>query len=148
MSLFQNETPALGTGTTLNGTVVTQYVVIPVNLTGTAAATAANYGRVFLADRAYKIIQATELHRTLGTDAGAVTLDLEKLTGTQAEGAGVNMTSTNFNLKGTIDTLQTLAPSATIANTQLAAGDRIVLKDTGVLTAVADVVVSIVLAPI
>lgn len=145
MSLFQNEIPALGTGTTVGGALIPNYVVVQAVVTGTSAATATNYGRIFLADRAYKIIQATETHRTLGTDGSAVTLDLEKATGTQAEGSGVNMTATNFNLKGTIDTVQTILPSATYANTLLAAGDRIILKDTGVLTAVADVAVSIVL---
>ena len=147
MSLFVGESPQLGLLTTIGSptSCIPQYEYVEALVQGTAAATATNYGRVYIARRPMKIISASEVHRTVGSDGGAVTLDLEKVTGTQAEGAGVNMTATNFNLKGTADTVQTVLPSATVANTLLATGDRIILKDTGVMTAVADVCVMLTL---
>ncbi len=47
------------------------------------------------------------------------------------------MLASTFNLKGTADTEQCLGPSATVADARLKPGDRVALKDAGVLTAVA-----------
>jgi hypothetical protein len=110
---------------------------------GTTAATAANYGVFFIADRDYKVVSAQESHTTLGTDGGAVTLTIEKLTGTQALDAGTAVLSGTFNLKGTINTVQ--EKIAADANAILKKGDRLALKDSGVLTAVAGVCVTVVL---
>ena len=114
---------------------------VNVHLKDAEAAGAANYEVVFIADRAYDLIEAYEVHRVLGTDAGAVTLDVEKLTGVQALDAGVSMIASTWNLKAIINTVVTKAKTATAANAKLAKGDRVALKDTGVLTAVAGVVV-------
>ena len=110
-------------------------------LRDTEAAGAANYEVFFIADRPYELVEAYEVHRILGTDVGAVTLTVEKLTGTQALGAGVEMLVSTWDLKATINTVVTKAKTATAANAKLAKGDRMALKDTGVLTAVAGVVV-------
>lgn len=125
--------------------IIPTYVVLTATVSGTAAATGTNYGRVFTADRAYQLVSATEVHRTAGNDGGAVTLALEKCTGTQAEGAGVLMMANTFNLKGTADTVQSATLSATAADSLLASGNRIVLLDTGTLATLADVCVTIVL---
>lgn len=113
-------------------------------LQGAAAATAANYGVVFIAPFACEVVSVRENHTTAGSDAGAVTLDIEKLTGTQASGAGVAVLgATKINLKGAAETVQAPALTATAANKQLAAGDKLILLDAGVLTAVAGVAVTI-----
>lgn len=79
---------------------------ITATLNDTAAATAANYGVLFtVLKRGYEVMNVGEIHGTLGTDAGAVTLQLEKLTGTTAKGSGSNILVTAFDLKGTINTL-------------------------------------------
>lgn len=114
---------------------------------GAAAATATNFGYVFTADRPYELVYAVEVHRTAGNDAGAVTLGLEKCTPGTAQGSGVDMLVGTFNLKGAAATPQAVLPSATPANTRLNPGDSIVLKDTGVLTTLADVCVTFVLVP-
>ena len=43
-------------------------VIVMASLEGTAAATAANYGSIFTADRDYELVEVTEIHETLGTD--------------------------------------------------------------------------------
>ena len=108
---------------------------------GADAATAANYSTVFIAQYACLLTIFQEVHKTAGTDAGAVTLDLEKLTGTTAPGSGVTMLGATIDLKGTINTVKTatLASGANLPNLSLAAGDRAALKLTGTPTAVANV---------
>ncbi len=105
------------------------------------AATAANYGVFFVAPFACEVVSVREVHTAAGTDAGAVTLDVEKLTGTQALDAGVSVLAATVNLKGAANTVVNPALTATTANKQLAVGDRLALKDAGVLTAVAGVAV-------
>lgn len=110
---------------------------------GTQAATAANYGPFFIADRAYEIVEAREAHTAVGT-GGACTLQVEKLTGTQAPGAGTTVLAASFNLVGTANTVQTQSGSNKIIN----AGDRLSLKLTGTPTSVANVSVDLVLRPV
>lgn len=122
-----------------------QTLVIPpitVSLPDTTAATAANYGTFFTADRAYRVLSAAEVHLVKGTDGGAVTLNIEKLTGTTAPDSGVTLLSTAFDLKGTINTVQFGSMVVTDA-TYLKRGDRLCLKDAGTLTAVAFVNVTV-----
>lgn len=107
---------------------------------GTSAATAANYSIFWIAPAACLLIGFKEVHVTAGTDAGAVTLDLEKLTGTTAPGSGVSMLSSTLSLKATINTVQTATITTTTANKTLALGDRVAFKLTGTPTAVANVV--------
>lgn len=115
------------------------HLTVPFSLVSTLPATAANYGNIFVADRNWRIIGAREAHTVAGSDAGAVTLTLEKLTDTQALDAGVTMLAGTFNLKATADTEQAVGPTATVANARLKPGDRVALKDAGVLTVVAGV---------
>lgn len=118
-------------------------------LPGTSAATATNYGVFFTAPYACSVIGVTEVHQTLGTDGSAVTLQLEKLIGTQAPDAGIALLQTAFNLKGAINTVQNGVMVKTVLGntpyTRLAIGDRLCLKDSGTLTAVANVTVVVML---
>lgn len=123
------------------------FVPVTVNLKSTEPATAANYAPFFTADKAYTVVSATEVHGTAGSDGGAVTLQLEKLTGTTAPDSGTVLLSTAFNLKGTANTVQYGTFVATDA-VVLQRGDRLCLKDAGVMTAVANLQVTIFLQPI
>ena len=113
-------------------------------LPGAEAAAAVNYGKVFVADRACTVKKISESHTDLGTDPGAVTLSVEKLTGVQASGAGADLLGvTKIDLKGAINTVQAPALTGTGADLILAAGDRLSLLDTGTLTAVEGVCVTV-----
>jgi hypothetical protein len=134
-------------GLTVNDVITPQRVIVTAVVPGTSAATATNYGPFFIADRAYQVVSIKEAHGVVGSDASAVTLNVEKLTGTEAAGAGdallTDNTNAGFSLKATANTVQTGTLTATTANLQLAAGDRLCLKDAGTLTAVDHVVVTV-----
>jgi hypothetical protein len=108
---------------------------------GTGAATGTNYGVFFVARQACYLSYFQEVHQTAGSDGSAVTVTPEKLTGTTALDSGVEMLATALSLKATANTVQTGTLTATLANRNLAAGDRVALKDAGTLTAVANVTV-------
>ena len=121
-------------------------------LKGTDAQTAANYTHFFVADQSYNVVGITEVHGTAGTDTGTVTLQVEKLSGTTAPGSGVNMLSTALNLKGTANTpqygiLKSAGSTTTGPATSIAKGDRIAWKTSGTLTALKDVLVTVILLP-
>jgi hypothetical protein len=113
-------------------------VVVSHTLVGTTAATAANYGTFWTAPFACTVIGFTEVHETAGTNGGAVTLQLERLQGTEAPGAGDELLITALNLKATANTVQqgnlTLVRSGGIGLVNLSQGDRLALKDAGTLT--------------
>ena len=115
---------------------------ITITLPGTTAATAANYNHFFIARHPCEILVVKEVHGTAGTDAGAVTLDIEKLTGTTAAGSGDSILVAGFNLKGTANTVQSKS-GADLTGQTLVEGDRLALEDTGTLTNVANLNVTL-----
>lgn len=110
---------------------------------GTDAATATNYGVFLIVPIACVVTGIQEVHQTAGSDAGAVTLNIEKLQSTDALDAGDEILASDLSLKATANTVQTGTLSGTLANRSLAAGDRLAMKDAGTLTAVANVTVKI-----
>lgn len=110
---------------------------------GTEPATAGNYAAFWIAPFACRVVSIREMHTTAGSDGGAVTLVVEKLTGTQAPGAGTSLQSANIDLKGTANTVQAPALSATASDLALAAGNRLALKLTGTPTAIAGLVLTV-----
>lgn len=108
-------------------------------IVGATADTAANYAVFFIVPFSCYVTAFKEVHQTAGSDVGAVTLDLEKLTGTQALGAGVSVLNATLSLKATANTVQTATLTGILANKNLAIGDRLALKRSGTLTAVANV---------
>jgi hypothetical protein len=116
-------------------------------LKSTEPATTGNYTHFFVADRAYSILSITEVHGTAGTDGSAVTLQVQKLTGTTAIGSGTSILSTAFNLKATANTPQYPGLVATGNVTNIVKGDRIGLKLTGTPTSVADMIIVELLRP-
>jgi hypothetical protein len=124
--------------------LINRKMSVSYTLTGTAAATSANYSSFFIVPLAMTLVQATEVHTTAGSDGSAVTLQIEKLTGTTAPGSGTALLSSTFNLKGTANTVQTYTTfTPTVGAVQCAMGDRIALKLSGTPTAVANMTVTL-----
>jgi hypothetical protein len=97
---------------------------------------------VFIADRAYTVVSIKEVHSVAGNDASAVTLDVRKVTDASAPGAAASSTvkellSSALNLKSTANTVVTGSLTATAADLDLAAGDKIGLNFAGTLTSLA-----------
>lgn len=110
-------------------------------LYGADAATAANYGAFFIAPADCLVITFAEVHATKGSDGSAVTVDLEKLTGTTVPGSGTSALSATLSLKTNNNTVQYAVISGTPTSKTLAKGDRLALKKSGTLTSLADVVI-------
>lgn len=89
---------------------------------------------IFTANEDYQVVAVNYTPTVAGTDGGTVTLAVNKCTGTQAPSAGTAVHASTANLKGTINTVQNLTLSATVANLQLAAGNRLAVDFTGTLT--------------
>jgi len=94
---------------------------------------------VFIADRAYTVVSIKEVHGAEGTDAGAATGAVRKVTAVAAPGAAAGATvkeflTTAFDLKSTANTTVTGTLTATAADLNLAAGDKIGVNFVGVLT--------------
>jgi len=120
-------------------------LVVTVTVPDSDAATASKYGIFFVAPFPCVLIGAYERHDTAGSDAGTVTLDIEKLTDGTAPGSGVSMLFGTFNLKGTASTYQSKTATATPANASLSTGEAMALLTSGTLTAVNHVQVTVLL---
>ena len=119
---------------------------VTVSIPGTNAATATNYGPFFTARHPMEVLWVSEVHAVAGSDGSAVTLDIEKLTGTTAPGSGTSVLASTYDLKGTANTVvikEGVDLSLTGNNRQLNEQDRLALVDTGTLTAVASVQVTL-----
>lgn len=136
MSLFSNEVPTLGEGTTVAGLKVQN--VAHINVLLVAASTAAN---VFIAPVAYKVTSVREVHGTAGS-TGA-TVNLEIIPSGTAAGSGATGVITPLALNGTANTPQT----ATLGtNTIIPAGSRLGTVLAGTLTGLANGLLEISLA--
>ncbi len=123
----------------INKEVLSQTVWVP----GTSAATAGNYGRFLTLKLPIQITRIQEIHEVIGSNGGAVTLDVVVVNNGAAISAGTSLLITPFNLKSTANTLvvkqkRDLSNARTIAPTQ-----TIALKTAGTLTDVAGVCVTI-----
>lgn len=93
-----------------------------------------------------EVVSVREVHATAGTDAGAVTGTIRRCQGTEAATAGDDLLgTTKINFKGTALTEQTPALTSTTANLILEPGDRLSLDVTGTTTALAGVIVTVLL---
>lgn len=100
----------------------------------------------FIAPEPMEVVEVHEIHATKGSDNGDVTCTVMRCQGTEAPDAGDDLLgTTKINLKGDNNTLQSPALTATTANLQLAAGDRLSVDVTGTKTAVAGAVVQVLL---
>lgn len=97
---------------------------------GAESETATFYGVFFVADRACTIKKISAVWEIADTDAG--TLDIEKLTGVQASGAGVPCLGAPMDCQAAANTVLTPALTGTGADLILAAGDKLNLLAAGV----------------
>lgn len=150
---YEVNEPALNPAQLLRTTNDLVSFTVSTRVPDTDSATAAKYGVFFVAPFPCALVSVSEVHATAGTDGGAVTLDVEKLTGTTAKGSGISMLSSTFNLKSTANTvvkkdlISGIAVISSVAGTldrALATGERVALKTSGTLTAVNDVCVTLV----
>lgn len=100
----------------------------------------------FVATRAYVVKGIAGMPVVAGTDAAAVTAAIKKASGTTAIASGTALHSSTMNLKGTINTVQTLTLSTTASELAIAAGDRVGVDFTGTMTAAVGVI-TVMLAP-
>ncbi len=106
----------------------------------------------YLAQRDVIVTAAYCVVSTKGTNGSAVNVQVTKDVSTNAPGAGTDMLTNNtnagFNLKNTINTVETGALATTAGLTRLAPGNRLSVDFAGTLTAVAGVIVVVVLQPV
>ena len=121
--------------------------IISWTLPGASAATAGNYSTIFIAPFECVLIGMTKVQAAAGTDPGDVTLQIERLQGTEAPGAGDALLSSALSLKSTANTVQTgsIVPTRTngVLLANLSENDRIALKLSGTPTAVANLTVTL-----
>jgi len=109
----------------------------------TDAATATNYGPVFIAPFPCVLIKVQERHAVAGSDGSAVTLDVEKIPSGTAKGSGTTMLASTINLKATADTVQNGSLAKLGTAKSLVVGDAVGIKTSGTLTALKDVTVTL-----
>lgn len=97
----------------------------------------------------YEVVAIAEVHSVLGTDAGAVSLQVTKDTSTDVPGGGTDLLTNGagagFNLKAAINVPQAGTLSTVSGVLQMKSGDRLSVDFAGTLTAVAGVVVTVLL---
>ncbi len=123
----------------------TGLIVVREHLQGTAPVTAGNYGTFFTAPFKCVVREVTEVH---GTASNTGTLQVEKLTGTQAKTQGTNILTATISTAGTANTVLTGTLVSTAATLEMAAGDRLGLVNGSSLTSSADLCVMVILTPI
>ena len=86
------------------------------------------------------LLSVSECHSVVGSDGGAVNIQVTKDTGTDAPGAGTNLLTNNtnagFDLKGTINTVVDGVFATTAGLRNLAKGNRIAVDYAGTQTGV------------
>ena len=91
-------------------------------------------------------VSIREVHAVAGSDGSAVSGTIRRCQGTEAATAGDDLLGdTKFDFKGTALTEQAPALTATTANLTLEAGNRLSLDVTGTTTALAGVIVTVLL---
>jgi hypothetical protein len=83
------------------------------------------------------------VHATAGSDSGAVTLDLVKCSGTTAVASGTSLLSSTLNCKATANTVQVGSLLSPLSAVTLEVGDRLGIRFTGTVTALAGVSVNV-----
>jgi hypothetical protein len=121
-------------------------VALLIDVTGEYVAASVDK-RIFTANRAYRIVAIRGTPDVAGTDGGGVTAEVRKVPSGTAITAGTVVHTGTYNLKGTVDTVQSLTLSSTDANLLLAAGDSLAIDFTGTLTS-ATGVISVGLLPV
>lgn len=113
-------------GLTVGGVIAPQHLEVSFHAGAAALLVDQSF---FIANRAYQVVAVKEVHTTAETTAATLRAQVTKDTGTAAPGAGAdlltNNTNAGFDLKATANTVQSGTLTATAADLQLAAGDRL-----------------------
>lgn len=102
--------------------------------------TASSYGTIYIANFG---IMIREVRVVWGTASTSGTLNIERLSGTEALDAGDEIFKTDIDMSGTANTVITKKTSTDLQNTKLSPGDRIAFKDGGTLTNQANLCITI-----
>lgn len=113
---------------------------VTVNLLGSAAATAANYGTFFIAPRACTVRKVKAVWETASTSG---TLQIERLTGTTAPGSGTNILASTIDMSGTANTVVSRRKFELTSGKKIKENERLALVDGGTLTSQAMLTVTI-----
>ena len=118
-------------------------LIISYTLTGTSAATSANYASFFTAPFNMNLISASEVHTVAGSSSPC-NLNLERLTGILAPNHGIALLSQFFVLTATANTVQFGTPIPSSPTVNFNKGDRVGLALTGTPTSVANMTVTLI----
>ena len=126
------------------GDVARRRFSVSYTIPGTSAASALNYGPFFTAYTPCTVIGFTEVHTTPGSEAVAVPfIMLEKLTGTTAPGSGLDLLTEELSLKNPANTVQHGTITNVSKNRTFNIDDRLAVKNTGSLTDLFHVTVTV-----
>lgn len=123
--------------------ILNRQFTVSSHVLGTAAATATNYGAFWIAPFDCSIQTMLESHGRAGSDAGTVVVFVVIFSDGDTFGDGTPVKA--FNLKSTADTVATSNLLAGRNPAVIHAGQRLALVPVGVLTNVADVIVTVLL---
>ncbi len=130
---------------TLGGQLVIPPVLVPaVYMMETNAAIVDQV--FYIANQAMRVVSITEKHRVLGSSTP--TAVVKKCTSGQTIAQGTSVMSGSFDLHATAETLQTATLASDQGTITLAAGDRLAFDITGTTTALAGVLVTVMLQPL
>lgn len=117
------------------------------HLQGAVPVTAANYGTIFInkSDKEYVVREIQVVWSTASTSG---TLQVERLQGTEAKGAGDDLLSSAVVMSGTADTVNIGSLVTDRSLLTLAKGDRLGIVNAGTLTSQADLNITIYLEEI
>lgn len=130
---FQN--PAL-----FNEASVKESFTVNAHLAGTAPATAANYGRFWTAP-AKCVVDSVEAVWSANSSSGTVTV--HKVPSGTAQDSGTALLSSTISTASGANTRSQGTLSTTAATIELAAGDSLQLVDSGTLTSLTDLAVTV-----
>lgn len=112
----------------------------------TLAQNSINYSAPFFyADRNYEVIEFKERHEVAGTDAGAVTIMLNKVPDATAPASGTNVLTATLSLKTTANTWQSGTITSSLPDFVLSSGDALSVISSGTLTSLQGITVAIIL---
>lgn len=97
----------------------------------------------FIAKNPVEVFWVAEAHLVAGSDAGAVTMDIVKLTDGQAVAAGTSILASTFDMKSTANTVVSKEGKELSSSRVLKTGERLALDFTGTLTDLAGVQVTL-----
>ncbi len=139
------------------GSLTNRQMFVTSHVFGTAAGTSSNYGHFFtntfnvggggitnIQTNGLQVISISEVHGQAGTDAGDVTVSLKLLDPGDASISG-GVTIVTFSLKTTANNLSLATIQLGKTPATIFPGQRLALQTSGTLTAVADVLVTVLL---